>query len=360
MQPSSVPYNITEKVQQANNDLFNTQPNPNAEKTAKVKFREELISFEPDLTDDDVNSIESDTVDTRPVLDYKTTINNENITIFNIEEDVEELEEVLEDVESDSEYQHEIKVSTVSEKTTANETVASSKNEFSKRKKISKSKAAFLNPHEVNCKNHCIDKLDHDLSMSIKKLDIHEKVNLPPLQLLQRKCCDEVKKKIRHNLPHYNGLRSEYGLSSRQLEKREKQKELLKMRDHMRQQLLEEYKRRKMQQNEEVFCQWLKEVAKRKAEKTTNKRALTACKTEKKITERPKTADAFIPRTKTRKKRRPQTTNARVYVEVPRSCLEKHLRLGDLTITNSKLFSRNVHIHSYHNDLLKNICDLKL
>lgn len=347
-----------EKVQQANVDLFNSQPNATTEKSAKVKFREELISFEPDLTDDDVNSIESDhtelSIDNHPtILDYKTTINDENVTIFNIEEDVEEVEEeVLEDVESDSEYKPEIKVSTVSEKTTDNETTVSSRKESNKVKKISKSKAAFLNPHEVNCKDHCIDKLDYDLSMSIKKLDIQEKLSLPPLQLLQRKCCDEVKKKIHQNLPQYNGLRSEYGLSSRQLESREKQKELLKMRDRVCQQLMEEYKTRKMQQNEEVFCQWLKEVAKRKSEKkATNKRAVSAKqsntnKTEKKIKERPKTANAFIPRTKTRKKRNTnkQNTNARVYIEVPSSCLEKHLRIGDLTITNSKLFSRNVHI----------------
>lgn len=355
MQPSSAPYNITEKVQQANVDLFTSHSNQNVEKTAKVKFREELISFEPDLTDDDVNSIESDhtelSLDNRPpILEYKTTINNENLTIFNIEEDVEELEEVLEEVESDTEYKPEIKVSTaVAEKTIDNETTASSRKESSKPKKVAKSKAAFLNPHEVNCKDHCIDKLDHDLSMSIKKLDIQDKLSLPPLQLLQRKCCDEVKKKIHQNLPHYNGLRSEYGLSSRQLEKREKQKEILKIKDHMREQLMDEYRRRKMQQNEEVFCQWLKEVSKRKSEKKyPNKRATSAkpsvSKMDKKVAERPKTTNAFIPRTKTRKKRWPQSTNARVYIEVPKSCLEKHLRIGDLTITNSKLFSRNVHI----------------
>ncbi|XP_018575491.1 uncharacterized protein LOC108914217 [Anoplophora glabripennis] len=356
LQPSSAPYNITEKVQQANVDLFNTQENRNVEKTAKVKFRE-LISFEPDLTDDDVNSIESDrtelSLEARPtILEYKTTINSEHLTIFNIEEDVEELDEVLEDVDSDTEYKPEIKVSTaVAEKTVEGDKTASSRKESSKRKRMSKSKAAFLNPQEVNCKDHCVDRLDYDLSVSIRKLEIQDKLTLPPLQLLQRKCCDEAKKKIHLNLPQYNGLRSEYGLTSRQLEKREKQKEMLKMRDRLHQQLMEEYKRRKIQQNEEVFCQWLKEVSKRKSEKkSTNKRAASAklnsgvSKPEKKITERPKTANAFVPRTKPRKKRRPQSTNARVYIEVPRSCLEKHLRIGDLTITNSKLFSRNVHI----------------
>lgn len=60
LQPSSSPYNITEKVQQANFDLFNSTPQTS--RSTKVKFRDELISFEPDLTDDDVNSIESDQV----------------------------------------------------------------------------------------------------------------------------------------------------------------------------------------------------------------------------------------------------------------------------------------------------------
>lgn len=64
LQPASCPYNIAEKVQQANMDLFSTTPH--TVRSAKVKFRDELVSFEPDLTDDDVNSIESDQVDELP------------------------------------------------------------------------------------------------------------------------------------------------------------------------------------------------------------------------------------------------------------------------------------------------------
>lgn len=45
-------------------DLFSTTPH--TVRSAKVKFRDELVSFEPDLTDDDVNSIESDQVDELP------------------------------------------------------------------------------------------------------------------------------------------------------------------------------------------------------------------------------------------------------------------------------------------------------
>ncbi|KAJ8917143.1 hypothetical protein NQ315_012635 [Exocentrus adspersus] len=366
LQPSSAPYNITEKVQQANSDLFNQQHQALA-KTVKVKFREELISFEPDdLTDDDVNSIESDhteqSIDTRPtLLEYKT-ISNESLTIFDIEEDVLE-EDVLEEVESDSEHEPvppaEVKAIAVADKDKTLSVEAVTASSRKRRKASAKSKAAFLNPAEVNCKDHCIDKLDRDLSVAVKKLDINEKVDLPPLQLIQRKCCDEVKKKVHQRLPSYNGSRSEYGLTSRQLEKREKHKEMLKMRERMRQQLIEEYKRRKMQQNEEVFRQWLKEVSRRKSEKKNNsssgkKRVASAKestgynKTTQKIAERPKTANAFIPRTKTRKKKRTQSSGskqeARVYIEVPRNCLEKSLRVGGLVIRNSKLFSRNVHI----------------
>lgn len=61
LQPSASPYNITQRVQEANFTLFNSTPQPT--RSTKVKFRDELVSFEPDLTDDDVNSIESDQVE---------------------------------------------------------------------------------------------------------------------------------------------------------------------------------------------------------------------------------------------------------------------------------------------------------
>lgn len=191
--------------------------------------------------------------------------------------------------------------------------------------------------------------------MSIKKLEIHDKFQLPPLQLLQRKCCDEVRQKVPKALPRYNGLRSEYGLSSRQLEKRERQKQMLKMKEEMRHQLIGEYKQRKIEQNEAVFCQWLKEVARRKAERQNSRKTKiketvspTVITLPSKMTEkakgRPTTANEFVPKTNVKKRRRPHTTHSCVYIEVPRSILERGFSVGDLMVSNSKLFSKNMHI----------------
>ncbi|XP_072395645.1 uncharacterized protein [Diabrotica undecimpunctata] len=368
LQPSSSPYNITEKVQQANIDLFSSSPYPSSGKISKVKFKEDLFSFEPDLTDEDVNSIESDHIediehDNQLICEYKT------VNISDIEEVAEDLEdeEIIESINTDfteivsemgvKNVEHKIKV----EKERSEETRTDSSNtskHSSKRKKSGSKKVRSIG--EVHCKDHCIDKLDIDLPMYIKKLEIHEKVtNLPPLQLIQRKCCDEIKHK---NLPNYNGHRSEYGLSSRQLENIQKQKELLKIKEDTRKRLLEEYAQRKMQQNEAVFCQWLKEIAKRKQEtqkihkskstenQTTVKQSYSPTvislpnKNTGRMKERPKTANEFVPKTQIKKPRRPHTSSTCVYIEVPPDLLRRGINIGDLLVTNSKLLSKKLHI----------------
>ncbi|XP_056631376.1 uncharacterized protein LOC130441634 [Diorhabda sublineata] len=371
LQPSSSPYNIAEKVQQANIDLFSSSPCPSSGKLSKVKFKDDLYSFEPDLTDEDVNSIESDNIedlehDNQLICEYKTV----NISdIEEVAEDVED-EEIIESINADCneividnivksyEYRTKVEKETFEELKTDN---CNTSKHSSKRKNNGSKQIKHI--QEVQCRNHCIDKLDFDLPMYIKKLEIHEKVaNLPPLQLIQRKCCDELKQK---NLPNYNGLRSEYGLSSRQLENRQKHKELLRLKEQTRQKILEEYTKRKMQQNEEVFCQWLKQIAKRRNEtqkmdknKVRHKNNLKRVKqlyspsvismpnkNTGRMKERPKTANEFVPKTQIKKPRRPYSTSSTcVYIEVPENILKKGINIGDLLVTNSKLLSKKLHI----------------
>lgn len=369
LQPSSSPYNITEKVQQANVDLFSSYPLSKNGKSPKVKFRDELISFEPELTDDDVNSIESDYVESKtsiqsPIPDYKTTIISPKENIFNIEEHLEEEDEIIEDEVEEIVIDEEFLEKSIvvnknpSPKPTFIETfkqTESSKRSSKSSKRKTQIHKPSAGPNEVHCKEHCIDKLEYDLSMSIKKLQIHDKFQLPPLQLLQRKCCDEVRQKVPKALPRYNGLRSEYGLSSRQLENRERQKQLVKMKEEMRHKLINEYRQRKIEQNEEVFCQWLKEVSRRKAARETAKKLKpkeAVCpniitlpsRNIGKSRERPRTANEFVPKTNVKKRRRPHTTHSCVYIEVPQILLERGFDLGNLVVTNSKLFTKNLHL----------------
>nr|XP_023015745.1 uncharacterized protein LOC111505204 isoform X1 [Leptinotarsa decemlineata] len=367
LQPSSTPYNIAEKIQEANIVLFTTNPTLSNQKTSRVRFREELISYEPDMTDDDVNSIESDhieiTSDSQSTVEFKTTINGD-LNIFDIEE-VDEVEEIVEEVNSEIDFNVE-KVQESSEfikekdgeRNMTNNTINITSNMYNSIKKSGKQKQQnqrYSNIHKVHCRDHCIERLDFDLSMSIKKLEIHEKVILPPLQLLQRKCCDEVKQKVYRNLPSYNGLRSEYGLTYRQLQKREREKEISKLKEQTRRKLIEEYRDRKIQQNEEVFSQWLKEISRRRTEKHSAqklkiKQSITPNvislpnKQQGKVRARPKTANEFVPKTQVKKPRRPHTTSSCVFIEVPQRLLERGINIGDLIITNSKFFTKKLHL----------------
>ncbi|CAH1155010.1 unnamed protein product [Phaedon cochleariae] len=356
LEPSSNPYNLNEKIQQANGDLFSSNLSPTKKKSSKVKFRDELISFEPDLTDEDVNSIESDQVE----IQHEINVQSSDVNIFDIEE-VEEVEEeeVVEEINSAEE---DFPVSVIQQESkrgpdqiddkNINDHVKTNSGKINKKKKKDMENRSFWNAHEVHCKDHCIDRFDFELSMSINKLEIHEKEGLPPLQLLRRRCCDEVKQKMHKTLPNYNGYRSEYGLTSRQLEKREKQMETLRLKEQTRQRLIEEYRKRKMKQNEEVFSQWLKEVSKRRTEKEKVKKPMTkqcyspsviSLPIGNKAKERPKTA-GFIPKTQIKKPRRPHTSSSCVFIKVPQSILERGINIGDLIITNSKLLTRRLHI----------------
>ncbi|CAG9861142.1 unnamed protein product [Phyllotreta striolata] len=315
LQPSSSPYNIAEKVQQANIDLFSSYDSrANDAKTPKVKFKNDLFSFEPDLTDEDVNSIESDrdeNSDTqRLIFEYKT------VNIPNIEELPEDTddEEIIESINADiNEVEVFQKPRIKEERIEETKPVAVSNKTSTKKNKRSPKK--LHNVKQVQCKNHCIDKLDFDLPMLISKLEIHEKYTneIPPLQLLQRKCCDELRQKVQRNLPNYNGLKSEYGLTSRQIETKRKQQELSKLREENRKRILEEYKRRKIQQNEQVFCQWLKEISKRRQEKEREKQ-----KRQRRTKERPKTANEIPAKVHVKKIRRPHTSTC-VFFGMPRN-----------------------------------------
>ncbi|KAJ3654585.1 hypothetical protein Zmor_013763 [Zophobas morio] len=377
LQPASSPYNIAEKVQQANIDLFSNTLTT-MEKTSRVTFKEELTSYEPELflTDDDVNSLESDPpettelVENSQILEYKSS-NVINLNIFDISEEEEEVEDVIdeivteecevEDLDNNS-FHDQLDESEESRNDNVTVRISSGGSETKssvRKKKVRKRsplpKSSKISHIPVECKNHCIERLDFDMSMSIKKLEIREKpVKCPLLKLQTRKCCDENKARNPTNLPCYNGFRSEYGLSSAELERRERRRQIIKMKEQKRQQLLKEYKNRKNQQNEEVFCQWLKDVARRKAQKqkiNTNNSAkqcfspnvisFPVCE---KMGERPRTASEFVPRQNIKRTRRPHTSSACVFIEVPQKLLERGINIGDLLVNNSSFAAKKMHI----------------
>lgn len=356
---------MVEKIQEANMDLLKSSPVNN--KSVKVKFRDDLVSFEPDLTDDDVVSLESDHVNELPLditpIQYKTEIINTDLTnIFDIVE--EEDNEIIEEIETD--YDNEVETAiaitkieqsnndskdeiTESNTISVENPTVSEKSSKRKRRKSSRKQLT----REVNCRNHCLDKLDTNFS----KLTIKDKppTIFPPLKLRERKCCLETKTKF---LPTYNGLRSEYGLSRLQLENRQKHLMLMKERERLREQLLNEYKKRRIEQNEAVFSQWLKDVARRKTNerqklKTINRHCFTPNVICKKVgEERPKTANEICTSSgqrgvKSGGRKRPNSMHTSVYIEVPERVLRLGLQVGDLLVTDNNLLVKKLHILSF-------------
>lgn len=351
----------------------------------KLKFKDDLVDYEPD-TEDDVNSIESynEVLDysiiekeTRKPLEESEPI-NVDLNLFtdvameeeNTEDEVEEdlveeveyetkitsddnfeppildhklnLEESVEEIEEDDSFNLQIETSTNSNNIKTPKTTSS---------RISTSKRKMMNNYHINCKDHCIDRLDVNLNLSINKLHITEKP-CPMLKLQRRNCCEKNPVKIDQKLPLYAGHKSEYGLSLEQLEKRERRRQIIKLREQKRQEVLEEYQQRKIQQNEEIFCQWLKNVSKRKRESDTREKKTTKCltptvfpfpnKTNDKIKERPKTAH-FVPTHAVKKVKRPHTSSSCVFIEVPQNLLRKGISVGDILVRNSNNIGPNIH-----------------
>ncbi|KAJ8983753.1 hypothetical protein NQ317_017856 [Molorchus minor] len=245
LQPAVSPYNVIERIHDANINLLESNSYRIAERQAKVKFKEELESYEQDSTDEDINSFESEKCEGEIVEELKS-------------ESIEEIQIIKHTPKLDKEIDNLLNIEQI-----GNSITHLSNKKSSKRIKGNTLKYDFFNQREIQCKDHCIERLDADFYESIKKLEIREKIDLPPLQLIQRKCCDHLNKEIKKNLPSYKGLRSEYGLTSRQINKKEKQDALIKLREQVHQQLLEEYRYLRIQQNEKMFIQWLKDVNKR-------------------------------------------------------------------------------------------------
>lgn len=336
MQPASSPYNIAEKVKEANEILFNQVLLEDA-KEFKVKFKENLVDYEPDVTDDDVTSIESynESVDFSQIhhneaiaLDLHPTKESANINIFETvneeddetyeddikkdssnsvsdsttskidenvitkttdadnltavilkeEEDVhsvsseecqediiEEIGEILcgEEVKEKHIFKQktidldvddditEISQSSADDVTFKVETnvkdappAVLQNNKVNFRKKMAPLRPNVIQRPHIECKNHCIEKLDPGLNLYINKLNIREKPpkDCPALKLQARNCCDKNPVKIEQRLPVYSGHKSEYGLSLNQIERREKLKHATKVRESKQYEILEEFK----------------------------------------------------------------------------------------------------------------------
>ncbi|KAF5300406.1 hypothetical protein FQA39_LY02205 [Lamprigera yunnana] len=356
LQPASSPYNIIEKIKEANDALIN-EDDDSADKEAKVKFKENLVDYEPEFSYDDASSIETEDNIDYSLMEPDTSILESRLQsalILNVNEsngEDNDEEEIIEDISnqviifpSDDEEEEiesvEFNVECEDTATYEDKSTPKPNTDTPILKKGSKTKSNIFIPDGILCKKHCIENTDYlDFNSNIKKINLTEKLyKCPRLKLRRRNCCENNEIKIQQSLPRYNGLRSEYGLNGIQLERRERRKQILRMKEQERQKIIEERKRRKEEQNEEVFCEWLKDVSTRKSRRikpmksapSLNSATILFSNKEQEVSKRPKTA-SFIKTSV--KKRRPSTSC--VFIEIPRSVLRKGISIGDLLVTTS-------------------------
>lgn len=352
--------------------------NPNLdEREIKVKFKDNLVDYEPSLTEDDVNSIESD--DETVEDDFAKFFNTErsvfsdesvqsvinNLTAGEVileeeetkhedsEEETVESEESCEEKEQDVVFTEAEESFELPEDSEVEETKAPIK-QFKNKRKFVRKRNSYAHNREVDCKSHCIESID--LGLQIKKLNIHEKAVVKPiLKLQERKCCEDNNNAKNQNLPAYVGFRSEYGLSKEQLERRAKINQIIRMKEEKRQQVLREFRERKRQQNEQVFCQWLRNISKRKtsgkqkvAKETLSPKIINlpaGNKPQQQQKVRPVTAP-LPPKSQffLRQKRRPQTSPAYVYIQVPHNLLRHGISVGNVYVSLSGGRNKNIDI----------------
>lgn len=215
-----------------------------------------------------------------------------------------------------------------------------------------------IKEENITCKRHCVDdieRFDFNANICVRKINLIEKpYRCPRLKLQRRNCCEKNDIKIQQKLPTYTGLKSEYGLTALQIERRERRKEILRLREQERQRIAEESKRRKIEQNEQIFCDWLKSVSSRKnlnkkQEKikpilSPNVITFTNKLPEASLMQRPKTAEGNVVKHNIKKKR-PVTTSTCIFIEVPHNVLRNGISIGDLLVTkSSNMSSKRLHL----------------
>ncbi|GJQ83858.1 hypothetical protein Trydic_g12723 [Trypoxylus dichotomus] len=108
---------------------------------------------------------------------------------------------------------------------------------------------------------------------------------------------------------------------------------------------MEEYKSSTIQQKKEIFSQWLRNIQKRKEEqvnrnkkgkKVISPKILEIPNKQFVRMERPKTSYPLITNHGVRKLKKPNTSTARIFIQVPQNVLRKGLHVGDIIVTSSE------------------------
>lgn len=367
MQPASSPYDIAEKLKHAN-EVLEQQDISDDTRQIKVKFKDNLIDFEPEppepISNLELESIcSSDSLEDYSVIENDTTVLENHfktsLVISVPDDDTDEEGEIQEEIAEETPAVAVPTIGEAFEELTPIDVKAAEDSEdedtenlysdhletgsFPRKcpKRPRKSRKSIK--QDVNCKDHCIERLYSSAYVSkMKWNEIQLPCQVPILKLHRRTCCEKNEQRCHEKLPSYNGLRSEYGLDAKQLEKRKRSREILFLRREEKQRLTEENKIMRRQQNEQIFRQWLKSVSDRKI---SRKMRRSSSPSYAKLRCRPKTAICaqFSPNNTVAlvKNRIPPT---RIYIELSPTLLRKGIGIGSIFLSSSdRSSSRRLH-----------------
>lgn len=255
LQPVSNQYNISDKIKEANQQLYVSESTVQRQSQPKVRFRDhKLVDYEPE----DVHEIMEKNTNAKVINNREDDssddgyIDDEVDATTSIEETVE-IEDVCEQIEQDEEKEN-------------NEKESPNNENYSKEDFHEESEGEQV-PLNVGNENPV-------LSSSNEACSKPEKPTKPPIfrpksskvnpsgspsdqPKLRKTCCDfKETDEYKQTLPKYNGFNSNYGLSKEEIAKREFVQ--LKQRQHKELKTIHQMEQQEFvaSLNEEAFSKW--------------------------------------------------------------------------------------------------------
>lgn len=259
LQPVSNQYNISEKIKEANQQLFVGESTVQRQSQPKVRFRDhKLVDYEPE----DVNEIMENT--NPKVISNREDdssddgyIDDEVDATTSIEEAVE-IEDVCEQIEQDEERENNRKESMNNENYLKEDFHGESDSEqtpLGEAKDAGNENPVLSSSNETSSKAEKFTKL-HILRPKSSKVNPCD-VPLGDQSKIRKTCCDyKGTDEYKQKLPKYNGFNSNYGLSKEEFVKREYVQ--LKLKQHKELKTIHRMEQKEFvaSLNEEAFSKW--------------------------------------------------------------------------------------------------------
>lgn len=257
MQPVSNQYNITDKIIEANHQLY-SDDDPVKQSQPKVRFRDhKLVDYEPEKEDETMDKkVSSKVIETQDeevsddgYIDEETFDETKSI------EETVEIEDVCEQIQDLDERESNEKESSVNETYSKDDFNEEEEEErsLSDDTKADQSEATVIAANKSEKPQH----KPPIRTKNSKVVPIDDKSSLAGEQRERKMCCHfKESDEYKQSLPKYNGFNSNYGLSKEEIARREH----VRLRQHRYKELksLQQVEQKEMEAtlNEEAFAKW--------------------------------------------------------------------------------------------------------